>query len=214
MAEEELEFEVEPESPENGSERENGKSRLIFLVAVAGLILGTAGIVVALMAKSDLAELRQEIASRPDPLPELRIDVDSVKAEIASQDAKLAKSNSQLGTIVSQTQRAFEDIMREMKANREEINKSGKLLNEMGKRIGSLEKAGQEESAPPSRVVTAAPVVPSAEKLEDGYHIIESGDNFDKLAKLYGSTIEAFLRSNPGIDPRRLQIGQKIKIPE
>ncbi len=45
------------------------------------------------------------------------------------------------------------------------------------------------------------------------YHIIQSGDTFSKLAQKYQKSTQAFMEANPDIDPQRLQIGQKIKIP-
>ena len=213
MGEEELKFDMEPESPENPSGNGQGMSKILVIAGVIALISGATGTFMALAVKSDLAELRKEINLQPNPSLKVQAEMDAIREELASVDEKLAKSNAQLGSIVSQTQRAFENIMREIKANREEVNKSGSLSGEMGKRIAALENARQKKTNPVSREkIGERPAL--AGKPEDGYHIIEPGDNFDKLAKHYGSTIEAFLRSNPGVDPRRLQIGQQIKIPE
>jgi phage tail protein X len=46
-----------------------------------------------------------------------------------------------------------------------------------------------------------------------GEHVIRAGDNPVTLAKHYGVTARAILDANPGLEPTRLQIGQKIKIP-
>ena len=217
MVEEDLDFEVESDpgtDPQENNPRELQKSKIPAWLGFLGLILGATGIILALMARGDLSEFRDELNSGPDPLPGLQVELDALKDNLAALDRDLAISNSRLETIVNQTQRAFEDVMREVKANRVEINKNGKLLGEMGQRIFSLEN---EKSGPgPIRTQSAAPSAPStpAEKPADGYHIIESGDSFDKLAKQYGTTIEAFMNSNPGLDPRRLQIGQQVKIPE
>lgn len=49
----------------------------------------------------------------------------------------------------------------------------------------------------------------------DGFrHIICEGDTFYKLAKKYGTTMEAIMDANPGVDPMDLQIGQVICIPK
>ncbi|MFY9134831.1 MAG: LysM peptidoglycan-binding domain-containing protein [Bacillota bacterium] len=42
---------------------------------------------------------------------------------------------------------------------------------------------------------------------------IRAGDTFYALARRYGTTVEAITAANPGVDPRRLQIGQLICIP-
>ncbi|MBZ4687842.1 MAG: hypothetical protein PWQ96_1833 [Clostridia bacterium] len=45
------------------------------------------------------------------------------------------------------------------------------------------------------------------------YHVVQKGDTFFKLAKKYNTTVEAIQKLNPGVDPKNLQIGQKIRIP-
>jgi LysM repeat protein len=44
-------------------------------------------------------------------------------------------------------------------------------------------------------------------------HTIIKGDTFAILAKKYGVTTKAIEAANPGVNPTRLKIGQKIKIP-
>jgi uncharacterized protein YkwD len=44
-------------------------------------------------------------------------------------------------------------------------------------------------------------------------HIIESGDTFNRLAFLYGSTIEDIVTANPDLEPTALRIGQQVIVP-
>jgi LysM repeat protein len=44
-------------------------------------------------------------------------------------------------------------------------------------------------------------------------YVIQRGDTLYRLAQRYGTTVDALLRANPGIDPMNLQIGQLICIP-
>lgn len=44
-------------------------------------------------------------------------------------------------------------------------------------------------------------------------HVIQPGDTFWKLAKKYGTTIEAIAAANPDVDPLNLQIGETLCIP-
>lgn len=43
---------------------------------------------------------------------------------------------------------------------------------------------------------------------------IQPGDNFHDLAQRWGGTCDDFLLVNPSVDPLKLQIGQKIVLPE
>ena len=44
------------------------------------------------------------------------------------------------------------------------------------------------------------------------FHIIRSGDSFYSIAPKYGTTGAAVVKLNPGLDPKRLQIGQKVRV--
>lgn len=44
-------------------------------------------------------------------------------------------------------------------------------------------------------------------------HIIESGDTFNRLAFIYGSTIEDIVAANPELEPTALRIGQQVIVP-
>jgi LysM repeat protein len=43
-------------------------------------------------------------------------------------------------------------------------------------------------------------------------YYIQKGDTLFKLAQKYNTTVDAILALNPGIDPKNLQVGQRIKI--
>lgn len=44
-------------------------------------------------------------------------------------------------------------------------------------------------------------------------YVVKSGDSFYSIAKQYGTTIKAIEAANPGVDSRRLKIGQKLVLP-
>jgi LysM repeat protein len=48
----------------------------------------------------------------------------------------------------------------------------------------------------------------------DGIYTIQSGDTFSRIAARFNIKLEDLERVNPGVDSRRLQIGQKIQLPK
>ena len=67
-------------------------------------------------------------------------------------------------------------------------------------------------------VVVAAPVpdtaaLPPAVPAGETEYTIVQGDYLEKIAKNFHVTTKAIMAANPGIEPTKLQIGQKIKIP-
>ena len=47
---------------------------------------------------------------------------------------------------------------------------------------------------------------------KEGGHVIKNGESLWKIAQKYGTTVDALLKMNPGIDPKDLKVGQKIRV--
>jgi LysM repeat protein len=68
--------------------------------------------------------------------------------------------------------------------------------------------------APTPAFVTPTPPPTTPEPTTAGTeHVVVKGDLFSTLAKKYGVTTRAIVEANPGVDARRLKIGQKLRIP-
>ncbi len=59
---------------------------------------------------------------------------------------------------------------------------------------------------PPQASTPAPPATPSE-------YTIASGDNFSTVAKKFHVSVKALMDANPGVEPTKLKIGQKINIP-
>lgn len=44
-------------------------------------------------------------------------------------------------------------------------------------------------------------------------YVIQPGDTYYLIAARYGVTVDALIRANPGVDPNRLMVGQRICVP-
>lgn len=199
----------------DGEQSDRGMKRILIVltvISILGLLLGGTGLTIGVRANEELIQFRKEVNSRPNPAQELKTKVESLEKRLVKVGAETVRINNNLAALHDQTQRAFDDVSRQGRATREK-------LNEISKRIAdsSETKAGPttaEVAVTPSPEATETGNGASAEIPPDGYHAIQPGDNFSKLAVRYGSTVAEFMAANPGVDPRRLQIGQKVKIPE
>ncbi len=63
---------------------------------------------------------------------------------------------------------------------------------------------------PPATVTPAAPPAPTTETKE---YVIASGDTLGALAHKNGITLKAMMDANPGVNPKKLKVGQKVQIP-
>jgi LysM repeat protein len=59
---------------------------------------------------------------------------------------------------------------------------------------------------------SAPPVAASAAGTTE--HTIAKGESFYTLSKKYGVSLQAIVQANAGVDSKKLQLGQKVKIPE
>ena len=76
------------------------------------------------------------------------------------------------------------------------------------------------ETNPPASPITNMPVTPTPPPIADvaptatvKEYTIVKGDYFEKIAKANGLTSAAIEKANPGVDSKKLKVGQKIQIP-
>jgi len=67
---------------------------------------------------------------------------------------------------------------------------------------------GETPLPPVTPPPTTTPIAPQLSE-----YVVKSGDTYSSIAKNYGTTTKAIEAANPGVDPRRLQIGQKLVLP-
>ncbi len=65
----------------------------------------------------------------------------------------------------------------------------------------------------PAVATTTPETIPAAPMSEGGEHKIAKGDTLATVAKKHGVSLKALEAANPGVDSRKLKIGQMIKIP-
>jgi serine-type D-Ala-D-Ala carboxypeptidase/endopeptidase (penicillin-binding protein 4) len=68
-------------------------------------------------------------------------------------------------------------------------------------------------ATPRGAPAAAAPDRPAAPAAEARTHRVRAGETLDGIARRYGTTVAAIERANPGLQPRRLQVGRTLRIP-
>ena len=64
------------------------------------------------------------------------------------------------------------------------------------------------------KVVNKEPVKPKEGSQSSArYHVIQSGDTFSKVSKIYGVSLNALMNANKDLNPKALRVGQEIVIP-
>ncbi len=87
-----------------------------------------------------------------------------------------------------------------------------RIENEIGVRLASFHRA---PGTPPLATVVQLPPAPLlTDSGGPARHRVLRGESLDRIARRYGLTLEELLRANPDVEPRRLQIGSRLVIPQ
>ena len=182
--------------------------------------LGVAGILIGIVSLYMAFHVNKRISASGDVMDKKIANVARVNGTISELEGRinalktqLAKQTEQIDDLISQTQSAFVQVGKEIGSTRSQVTKNAdkirELVENMTKPVKPVRAVAKAAPAKASSSGVAAP-------LSDGQmreHVIASGDTFSKLAAQYHVTTDAILAANPDVDPRRLQIGQKIMIP-
>ncbi len=125
-------------------------------------------------------------------------------AQLASDEAALAKTQvSELGAQLAGKANAdaVVALQADLAATKEQIAVNDKEVKDS---ILALQKvASAPKTAGSGKAATPA---------GPGEYVVAKGDNLGSIAKKNGISLKAIQDLNPGVNPNRLQIGQKLKV--
>ena len=172
--------------------RENNSNYL----PIAGVLVGVIALAVACIALVKASGASKALAADADQIA--KIDTIESTANSAAQTAQTANAN--IGTLKSGIQGDFDQITTKFGS----IDASILKLQEAAK---PAPRAAKVKSAPSGE--GSAPGTVSS----DGAYTIKSGDSLAKIARANGVSLADLEAANPGVDPKRLKVGQKINLP-
>jgi LysM repeat protein len=154
---------------------------------IAGAIVGVIALIIGGVALVKVSSLSKRV---PEDLPEQLQKLDtSAQSAITAAD----KANKGVESLQRSTQAAFDSVGPEIAKIKDSVTK--------------LEEAAKaREAARSVKGKGGAPAVAGP-----GEYIVKPGDTGTKIAKATGVSLEALEAANPGIDWRRLHIGQTVK---
>ncbi len=180
-----------PSSPKSGS----------YLGIVVG-ILAVIAVVLAVVALSKASALGKKL----DDVAALAARIDSMEATVKRVSDDSAKNvNNLRGTY----DRYFDQINTEFANLRTQINKVSLDTKEMMDRSAPAPKASAAGTGG-----SAGPTVAPGSLAGDGTYVIKGGDTLGRIATQFGVTLAELQAANPGVDSRKLHVGQKIVIPK
>lgn len=125
-------------------------------------------------------------------------------AQLASDEAALAKTQvAELGATIASKANAsdLQFLQADLAATKQQTEANEKALADQ---IVALQKV----AAAPKAAVSGKSATPAG----PGEYVVAKGDNLGSIAKKNGISLKAIQDLNPGVNPNRLQIGQKLKV--
>ena len=173
------------------------------IIAAIGFWLGWLGFSKA----NDLEARNAEISGAAESLSKLESSVHDNSEMLRKAAGKIASLESNLGTVTKAIEKDVADVKRNMRSL---AMQAGTAL----KKAEALEKEGVRIAASPvSSQLAQKRKGNISSTLSATSHTIAAGDTYGKLSTQYKVGVNALLDANPGVDPRRLRIGQKIIVP-
>ena len=156
----------------------------------------------------------------------LRPDADNagtVRQRVQGAKQELAKTVLPVSSAPS-SQRELERLMEQNRHLSDELEKYRLRYGGLSTNASISVAAAQGERTALAPVTPAPPgdkpqavVNPSrpvgAEAKATRWHKIQAGESPTSIARKYGVKVETLLAANPGLNPKRLQIGQNLKVP-
>lgn len=138
-------------------------------------------------------------AEQATQLESLRLQVKGLREELA---AAVAAEDA-----FAPAQRALEDPA---------ARKLESALVELATEVDALASLGQHNAARLTEITGA--VAQLTQELawvrgEGPSHTVAEGETLSQIARRYGTTVDALVKLNPGIDPLRLHVGKRLRLP-
>jgi LysM repeat protein len=160
------------------------------VLPLVGVIAGALGLILAIVALVKLSTLQKTVAAHDAEIPKIA----TIEGDLR---AATTKTENDLRGLREGVQNALTQVGTEIGTLRAQITK--------------VEEAQKAKAAPAPGAKGAAPTgVLNA----DGTYTVAAGDNFSKIARKFAVKMDAIEAENPGLDPTKLKVGQKIRIPK
>lgn len=188
-----------------------------ILVALVSLWLGWMGLSRSAEMETRAAALEAEI----ERLVELASTETGLGDTVEGNSSRIDKLSSSVKGFSENVDKAIRGLRSENAKTRSDLQKVATDALTAKKMVKELEEKGIEVAVVPgssssgktgsSQASTRS--APDAAPGKSGVYTIKSGDTLGKIAAAYKITLSQLQAANPGIDPRRLRIGQQIRVP-
>lgn len=168
----------------------SSSNNILPMVAIA---IGGIGLLIGIFGMAKASKLEKALNEQTTKIQE----VDSgVRSEVQRVEGKIDSSISGLRQGVEQVLAQVSGEMGTIKAQ-----------------ITKLEEEAKKKAVPVAAAGKGGPAVATGTVDANGNYTVAPGDTINKIAKKFATKPDTIEAENPGLNPTKLRVGQKIKIP-
>ncbi len=160
------------------------------ILPLVGVIAGALALVLSATALFKLSTLQKTVNTHEEAISS------KLPALESSVNAASAKSENDIKVLRDGVQKALTDV--------------GTEFGSVNAKIAKLEDALKK----PAAAAAGKPGVVTGTVDANGNYSVAPGDTLAKIARKFATRIDSLEAENPGLDPTKLKVGQKIKIPK
>ena len=163
------------------------------VLPLVGVIAGGLALVLSIVALVKLSTLQKSVAAHDEAINK----IPAIEASVAAAATK-AETENQIKGLKSAIQSALDQV--------------GNEIGTINAKITKIEEAQKARAAAPGKGGKAA--APTGVLNADGTYAVAPGDTLSRIAKKFAVRVDSIEAENPGLDPAKLKVGQKIRIPK
>lgn len=194
----------------------SGTSMVPLALALLAIVLGGAGLYFGLNANQRIAPMAESLDEGDSSVARLKkqlSQLDTRVRELSVQNDQLKQTLQRLGRESTQALRIAKQAGGSIESNRNELIQLAEKLKELVRPGVNSSAAIEPAVAEPSVGDDAAMTASSAASDDATTYQVQAGDTLGKIARRNEVKLDALIDANPGIDPRRLRIGQELQVP-
>ncbi len=162
------------------------------ILPLVGVIAGGLALVLSATALFKLATLQKAVTAHDEAINS------KIPALEATVNAATAKAETDIKGLRTGIQTALDQV--------------GNEIGTINAKITKLEEAAKKPA--PAASAKGGAAAPTGALNADGTYTVGSGDSLSKIARKFGVKVDAIEAENPGLDPTKLKVGQKVRIPK
>ncbi len=194
--------------------------------AVAGVLLGLAGLAFGIVSKKEAEKLRAEFAE----VHRLMEKVERVEEDSSGISESATRIGREVESLRRESQEAFDNVKTQLTRFSRDLNSTILTARQLQEKVTDFERMRESVQVPQQVAVVEEAEVASGSETgvgasggavpaevtgggEERFYTIRSGDTLSRIAANHGVSVAALMAANPEVDERRLQIGEKLRVP-